>query len=251
MMQGSEGVEGFMLVMVVTMIAGVGGTGLGGMLTCCMGYNSKRVMGILLSFAAGLMMGIVCFELLQEALSVGAQRIGGTPLVMILTVLGYGLTAALGSLLEGVLGGGLRLGGWIMALAIALHNIPEGMVVGATFAHEGTSLASGMVVALVIALHNIPEGMAVAGPFLAGGGTTLGALSLTALAGTPTVVGAAAGYWMGNLGDWTLLGALSLASGAMLYVIFTELLPQSQKLWRGRAISLAAVTGLLVGLWLV
>ena len=127
--------------------------------------------------------------------------------------------------------------------------MPEGMVIGASFA--GGSAGSGWVMAAVIGLHNIPEGMAVSVPLAAGGETRRKAVGIAAMTGAPTVLGAVLGYCLGTMGPMALASALSFAAGAMLYVVFGELLPESTVLWRNRAPALAAVAGILVGMMIV
>ena len=139
-----------------------------------------------------------------------------------------------------------------MAAAIALHNLPEGMVIGAAYADtkevSGLLSGSGMVLALVIGLHNIPEGMAIAVPLIAGGMRRVKAVLMTAMSGLPTVLGALIGYRMGAMGPAAHILSLGFASGAMLYVVFGELLPESILMWKSKLPALAIVTGMLVGL---
>lgn len=228
----------------VTALAGIGGTGLGGGLGCFFRRDSSRAVSLLLSFAAGVMVAVVCFDLLEEAAGQGGLFLAAAGVLA-----GYGLTAALDFLLERSRGGrrsGLFLAGVVMAAAIALHNVPEGMVIGASF--SGGTAGSGWTMAAVIGLHNIPEGMAVAVPLAAGGERRWRAAGAAALTGAPTVAGAAAGYCMGTMGPSALTAALSFASGAMLYVVFGELLPEAEELWRSKAPALAAVVGMVVGM---
>ena len=238
-------------VLLITAAAGIGGTGAGGLIACLFRRDSSRAVSLLLSFAAGVMTAVVCFDLLADAVSPGAGRLW-------LTVSGI----LLGCAVTGVLnvwigrrsgpGGGLFLAGLVMATAIALHNVPEGMVIGASFAREAARPArSGLVMAAVIGLHNIPEGMAVAGPLISGGMGRSRAAGAAALTGAPTVLGALAGFCLGTLGPAALTLALSFASGAMLYVVFGELLPESSLMWRGKAPSLAAVLGIITGMVIV
>ena len=65
---------------------------------------------------------------------------------------------------------------------------------------------------------------------------------------SPTVLGAVVGFCLGTMGPLALTAALSFASGAMLYVVFGELLPEAAELWRSRLPALAAVVGMVVGL---
>ena len=141
-----------------------------------------------------------------------------------------------------------------MAAAIALHNLPEGMVIGSAYAGaDATSLftGGGFLIAVVIGLHNIPEGMAVAVPLIAGGMGRVRAVCVTALSGLPTVIGALLGYWLGSMGPlWHTL-SLAFASGAMLYVVFGELLPESILMWRSKMPSFAAIIGILAGIFII
>ena len=149
--------------LLVTAAAGVGGTGLGGLLATLFRRESGREASLLLSFAAGVMVSVSCFGLLTEAAAPGAME-----LVALGVFLGCGVTAGLNALLDrGQPSGGLVLAGLVMAAAIALHNVPEGMVIGASFI--GGTVRQGWTMAAVIGLHNIPEGMAISAPMVAGG----------------------------------------------------------------------------------
>ena len=99
----------------------------------------------------------------------------------------------------------------VIACAIALHNIPEGMSIGASYnidTEGGVSMA--LILAVLIGLHNIPEGMAVSVPLVAGGMKRIKAALLTAASGAPVVLGAWLGYWIGDI------GAIGLAARSVL-----------------------------------
>ena len=143
----------------------------------------------------------------------------------------------------------LYVAGLVMACAIALHNVPEGMTIGASFAApDGALESTGMVMAVLIGLHNIPEGMAVAVPLLSGGMSRIRAILITAACALPTVLGAWLGYWLGDIGPLGLAVSLSLASGAMLYVVFGEILPQSVLMHRSKTPAFFVILGMLIGL---
>jgi ZIP family zinc transporter len=147
----------------------------------------------------------------------------------------------------------LLIGGIVMACAIALHNMPEGMVIGASFAGApaGVFTGSGLILAIVIGLHNIPEGMAVSVPLITGGMSKTKAVIVTAASGAPTIIGALIGYGLGLLSPVWLALSLSFASGAMLYVVFGELIPEAILMWRSKLPAFFLLVGTVVGLILV
>ena len=126
------------------------------------------------------------------------------------------------------------------------------MVIGASYAQDGvTASAGGLLIAIVIGLHNIPEGMSVSVPLISGGMNKAKAILLTAVTGAPTILGAMLGYTLGALGPLSLAISLSFASGAMLYVVFGELLPESILMWRSKMPAFAVLIGLLVGMIII
>ena len=141
-----------------------------------------------------------------------------------------------------------------MACAIALHNLPEGMVLGASYANTGAdaiAISSSLALAIVIGLHNIPEGMSISVPLVAGGTGRVKATLITAATGIPTVLGALIGYSIGNMGPTALALSLAFASGAMLYVVFGELIPEALLMWRSKTPASAMLIGVLVGMLII
>ena len=195
------------LLVGITAAAGIGGTGLGGVVACMFRKDSDRTVSLLLSFAAGVMTAVVCFDLLTEALHADGRSVN-VWLVVLGVIVGFAVIAMLNAWIDRTTNhevahidenhprtadsleelthanhlkehregrqprSGLFLAGLVMAAAIALHNVPEGMVIGASFARTVDQILSnrgGMIMAIVIGLHNIPEGMAVAVPLISGG----------------------------------------------------------------------------------
>ena len=146
----------------------------------------------------------------------------------------------------------LFVAGIVMASAIALHNVPEGMTIGASYACNGGTMGSAAIVlAVLIGLHNIPEGMAVSVPLISGGMSRFKAIVITAMSGIPTMIGALLGFWLGEIGPMGLAFSLGFASGAMLYVVFGEILPQSILMYHSKLPAFSAIVGLLVGLFII
>ena len=147
---------------------------------------------------------------------------------------------------------GLFVAGIVMACAIALHNVPEGMTIGASYASDdGVMGGAALVLAILIGLHNIPEGMAVSVPLISGGMPRWKAVLVTASTGIPTILGALLGFWLGEIGPMGLTLSLGFASGAMLYVVFGEILPQSILMYHSKLPAFSAIAGMLVGLLII
>jgi len=139
-----------------------------------------------------------------------------------------------------------------MACAIALHNVPEGMTIGASYAsNDGVMGSAALVLAILIGLHNIPEGMAVSVPLISGGMGKGKAVLITALSGVPTILGALLGYLLGDIGAVGLAMSLGFASGAMLYVVFGEILPQAILMYHSKLPAFSAIIGILAGLLII
>ena len=109
-------------------------------------------------------------------------------------------------------------------------------------------ISFALVLAILIGLHNIPEGMAISVPLINGGISKRRAVLLTALSGAPTIIGAILGFLIGDIGTLGLALSLSFASGAMLYVTFGEILPQSILMYRSKLPAFFVIIGILVGL---
>ena len=271
-------------LLAVTAIAGVVGTGLGGLAGALLQKDSNRVVSLLLSFAGGIMLGVVCFDLITEAVATNV----GLPIVISSVALGVVIIYLLNYLIDRNTNPevphidanhpktaddldelihsdhfevhyahrenkfALFVAGIVMASAIALHNVPEGMTIGASYASNGGAMGSAAIVlAILIGLHNIPEGMAVSVPLISGGMARWKAVLITALSGIPTMVGALFGYWLGEIGPLGLAVSLGFASGAMLYVVFGEILPQAILMHHSKVPAFSAIVGLLVGLFII
>lgn len=273
-------------IVIATFISGVLGTGAGGLIGSLAKKDSSRTVSLFLSFAGGVMLSIVCFDLVAEALDPSGD---GNKLYLLLSILGILLGYAVVFLLNWLIDrrtnneldhidanhpstaddlgelihsdhyshhremhGNRRemfVAGIIMACAIALHNLPEGIVIGVSYIGGSTTgYRAGVIMAVIIGLHNIPEGMAVSVPLISGGMGRPRAVLLTALSGAPTILGALIGFGIGGLGAVAQSLSLTFAAGAMLYVVFGELIPEAILMWRSKLPAFAILVGVIVGL---
>lgn len=285
-----ETLSPFAFVTLVTLLSGAGGTGLGGLIGALFKSESNRTISLLLAFAGGVMTAMVCFDLLAEAVeAAGTLMEHGVLLVIGAVVLGVAVVYLLNWLIDRKTRTevshtaasehpgthddidelvhadhlnmhkrhndsrlSLFVAGVVMACAIALHNIPEGMTIGASFAvSDNLLVGTGMIMAVLIGLHNIPEGMAVSVPLISGGTGRIKATLLTAACGIPTVIGAWLGFWLGDIGPLGLTVSLGFASGAMLYVVFGEILPEAYLIYQSKLPAFAIMVGLGLGMFMI
>jgi len=265
-----------MQIIIFSAIAGICGMGFGGLTAAVLLKKpSENMICWLLSFAAGVMISIVCFGLIPEALelaNIASLVVGlilGILIVMGLNYLVDKITETRNEKLKihttheelyhesqminehsakrgeiSTAPSKLLRSGIIILLAISLHNIPEGMAIGAGGSHD---YQLGILLALMIAFHNIPEGMAVAAPLLAGGINKWKVIFLTALSGVTTLLGSLIGILIGRISDLAIAISLSIAGGAMLYVVFCEIMPQSVIMTKNRMASIVTLFGVIVG----
>ena len=271
-------------LMMTTALAGVVGTGLGGLLGALLQKDSNRTASLLLAFAGGVMLSVVCFDLITEAVETNV----GLWVAMLSVAMGVAVIFLLNHLIDRHVNPQVKhideshpktaddldelihsdhythhqnnkdnkfalfMAGLVMACAIALHNVPEGMTIGASYAsNNGVMGSAALVLAILIGMHNIPEGMAVSVPLISGGMSKPKAVFMTALSGVPTIVGALLGYAIGEIGAMGLAISLGFASGAMLYVVFGEILPQAILMYHSKLPAFAAIAGILVGMLII
>lgn len=271
-------------MLVTTALAGVVGTGLGGLIGAMLQKDSNRTVSLLLSFAGGVMLSVVCCDLVLEAIE---TNVGILSVIAAISI-GVAVTFILNYLIDKKTNPevphidanhpktaddldelihsnhleqhyvkrdnklGLFVAGMVMACAIALHNVPEGMTIGASYAsNDGVMGSAALILAVLIGLHNIPEGMAVSVPLISGGMHRCKAVLITAATGIPTILGALLGYLLGEIGAMGLCMSLGFASGAMLYVVFGEILPQAILMYHSKLPAFSTIFGMLTGLFII
>ena len=129
----------------------------------------------------------------------------------------------------------------LFVTAIAIHNLPEGIAAGVGFGTGDTETA--LVIALGIALQNIPEGMVIIGPMLAAGVKPRKTFFIAMLTGLVEVVGTLIGYFAVSVASFILPFALAFAGGTMLYVISDEMIPETHAHGEERGATYALLVG--------
>lgn len=233
--------------------AGFAATTLGALPALFFGNLRQKTEDVLLGTAAGMMLAAAAFSLLLPGIEAGTRLTGhagwGAALVVAGMALGVMLMLGLDAFTPhehdktGPCGPGHdrcdRV--WLFVMAVAIHNLPEGMAVGVGFAQGDLSV--GMPLAIAIALQDIPEGLAVAMSLRAIGTPAWKSVGVAALGGLLEPLGA----WIGvSLVGGSALAypvGLGLAAGAMLFVVSHEVIPETHR----NGHQTAATLGLMAG----
>ena len=250
------------------LIAGLftwGMTALGASLVFFMRRINRKLLDLMLGFAAGVMIAASVWSLLLPAIDMAEAR--GLPSWM---------PAAVGFLLGGIF---LRIADqfiphlhlgarrseaegvsttWrratLLVLAITLHNIPEGLAVGVAFGGANasldgqpvTTLSGALALTIGIGIQNLPEGIAVAMPLRAAGVSRLKSFWYGQLSAIVEPVAAVAGAALITVAQPMLPYALAFAAGAMIYVVVEELIPESHEHGHADLATLGALAGFTV-----
>ena len=233
--------------------AGFAATALGALPALMLRGIPQRIEDSLLGFAAGMMLAASAFSLLLPGLEAGADILGHKGLAAGVVVLGMALGVLLMLGLDeftphehdktGPCGPGHERCGrvWLFVFAIALHNLPEGMAIGASFAQGDMSV--GLPLTTAIALQDIPEGLAVALAMRAAGFSAPLAVLVAAGSGLLEPIGALLGVGLASGLAVAYPIGLGLAAGAMIFVVSHEVIPETHR----NGHQTPATIGLMIG----
>ncbi|MBT1065441.1 ZIP family metal transporter [Bowmanella sp. Y26] len=212
-------------------------TALGAMLVLLPGRYNQRFLELSLGLSGGMMLAAAVFSLLLPAIDTATEIFPPfyAHLAVILATLGGAWMMCEierhvphGHPVAGDTGPGHRHLSrlWLFVLAIALHNLPEGIAVGVSF--SGADWHSGSSVSLAIALQDFPEGFAMAVVLLRLGLGVWKAVGWSLLAGLLEPLGAVIGVFLGGIAVFAYPLSLALSAGAMLFVVIHEVIPEVQ-----------------------
>lgn len=239
--------------MVLLTALGVGGATLfGSALGFVFRDISHKFSDIVLSFAAGVMLAAAVVGLILPSVELG----GG----VVVPIVGVFAGAVCLNLLDKLVPHLHRLTGAeqephgghperlhkvvLFVMAIAIHNLPEGIAAGVSFGSDNVNEA--LIIAGGIALQNIPEGMVIIGPMLAAGITPRRTFLCAMLTGLVEVLGTLLGYFAVTVASAILPFALAFAGGTMLYVISDEMIPETHAHGAQRGATYALLVGFCV-----
>ena len=192
---------------------GTFGTTLGGIIGVIIQKNSNKFLSFILAFASGLMMAIICFDLIPEA--IGISTIAN---IIIGIVVGIIAMIFCDLLVEKKFNHNVKFmkkdnsllkTGIIVSIGLAIHNFPEGLAIGSGFE---ASMKLGLSLALAICLHDIPEGISMAVPMKNGGMKISKVIYYVVLSGITTGIGAFFGAIVGSISEEIIAICLSFAA---------------------------------------
>ncbi len=237
------------VILLYSLLAGLA-TVLGGLVVLLFGRPNSRLLALLLGLASGVMLAVVAVDLLPSALQYGNRG---------LTAIGFATGMLLLAAFDNFLSRRKRHRrraadgrdsyarmGMLVALGIALHDLPEGLAIGAGFAATDDL---GSLLTLAIGLHNIPEGIGMSAPLLFGGWKPGKIVLLCLLVALVTPLGTLLSLVLLNVSRKFIAVCLAFAAGAMVFVVVDELIPTSHgasRLFTSLGMTLGFVLILLV-----
>lgn len=246
------------IALTLTLLAGLA-TGIGSVIGVFVPRTNKKFLAVALGFSAGVMLYISFVEMFiksQDYLIAGFDSMGGVWFGCGAFFFGMGLIMLIDNLIPspesdltaqkaGQGGAVLERMGILMALAIAIHNFPEGL---ATFASTLDDVSLGAAIAVAIAIHNIPEGIVTSVPIYHATGNKKKAFVISLLSGLTEPLGALIGYlilrpFLNDTVYGVIFGAIS---GIMVYIAIEELIPMAREYDKGNSMILGCICGMMI-----
>jgi ZIP family zinc transporter len=214
-------------VMILSVMAGLA-TVIGALSILAFGKPAEKTLAIFFGLAAGIMLSVAVVDLLPSSFhygnltSLAAGLLFGLILLKVFSLL-LNLEKLNRSSRDSIY---LRRMGYLIAIGIALHDLPEGIAIAAGFSATTTL---GWKIAIAIGLHNVPEGMITAAPLSMSGLSPFKILATTGLVSLFTPLGTLLGLLIVSLSKTYISFLLAMAAGAMIYIVLFEILPEGKK----------------------
>ena len=205
----------------------------------------KIFLGATMGFASGVMLVVAFLNLTQKSIEMpeggySVATIGFLIGAISILLIDRALPHVFPFREKGIFAPRLYRIGMLMAIGMAIHNIPEGLAVGASYSHLP---ALGSLVAIAIAFHNIPEGIIVGSPLYAAGLRRRKAFTISCLSGLVEPLGALAGGLFLSAFSGLIPLAMAFAGGVMVYLTVDELIPASHHYGHEHSIAFGLILG--------
>lgn len=257
--------ENIWFAFLLTLIAGLA-TGLGSLMILFVKQTNKKVLSFSLGLSAGVMLYVSFVEIIQKSIE-SLSEVYGDKLGNFYAIIGFFIGIAIIALIDKCIPemgnpheihtveemdgndehhkNQLMRMGFFTALAIAIHNFPEGL---ATFISALEDPTLGIAITTAIAIHNIPEGIAVAVPIFYATGSRSKAFIYSFLSGLSEPVGAIVGYFLflRFFGNEAFGFVFAAVAGIMVYISLDELLPAAKEYGEHHIAMLGVVIGMFI-----
>lgn len=216
-------------ILLYSFLAGLA-TLLGSFIVLAFGRPGEKLLAWMLGLATGIMLTVVIIDLIPSSFMYSNLKIALTGFLLgnfLLLLLDFLISSLppIQRMQKSNRGYFLKMG-YLIAIGIALHDLPEGIAIAAGYS---ATEQLGIIIALAIGLHNIPEGMAATAPLKMGGMSNLSIIALITLVSTITPLGAYIGLLLVSISQSLIALLLAMAGGAMTYIVKSELWPESQR----------------------
>ncbi len=222
---------------------------IGGIIASIIKIKNKEILAVLLEITAGIMTGIVCFDMILEVLRMSS---------VFFTIFGVIIGVAIIYLIDAYVeknqlknkkGGKKSFSIAIMIMiSMSFHNFIEGLAIGSSFIY---SFSLGITLLISIILHDIPEGIVVGISYKSEGKSVKSVIFNSTISGAVTCIGIVIGQIVGNVNDILIALLLSIAAGAMLYIVSCELIPSANLISKRKKIHIAYIIGILISIFII
>lgn len=232
-------------IFLASLLAGLA-TCFGSFLVILLGRPAEKTFSLLLGLAGGIMIAVVVMDLIPSSLAYGTVKQSLTGFcfgVMLMIALDVILSQIYNPKSSRCQRDEMRFlkTGYLIAIGIALHDLPEGFAIAAGYSAQQRL---GLVIATAIGLHNIPEGMATAAPLRMSGSSAKRVLLINLLVSVFTPLGTLIGMLLIDYSAKIIAPLLGVAAGAMVFIVYNEIFPKSKEKHPNYS-SLGAIVGFL------
>ena len=238
-----------MLIVILTALGVGSATVVGALLGFILKDLSQKFSKIVLAFAGGIMLSAAIFGLILPSLEYGGQLkllitvlgiFSGALCLNLIDKVPPHLHKMIGTDIEEHKSSSLNKV-LLFVIATAIHNLPEGIAAGVGFGAEDQTY--GILIAIGIALQNIPEGMVIIAPMINAGVSKKKTFLIASITGLIEVVGTFVGYFAVKIATVILPFALAFAGGTMIYVVSDEMIPETHSDGNKRGVTYSLLVG--------
>ncbi|MDD3303327.1 MAG: ZIP family metal transporter [Clostridia bacterium] len=227
------------ITIIMTLLGGIS-SGAGGAIASLFKVKSHNKIAGLYEITAGIMTGIVCIDMLPESFDMAPM-----PYSIIGIIIGIVMVLMINAMVEkSKKSSAYSTVSLVVMISMSLHNAIEGLAIGSGFSY---SFSLGFSILISMFLHDIPEGMVVGITSKTSVNKSSKNILNSVIVGACVGIGCFFGNMIGNINDNYISFCLSIAAGAMLYIVACELIPNSKELKPKKVVSLMYILGIIIG----